>query len=122
MSPSKFCTAERSTLRPMRPKPLIPTLIAMSRSCKERRGKDVRKGEKHAILAVLRPRFQPRRAFPRHENDATPAPRRPPPAAGTRRARLGPARPPPGGRTGAAPPQRSEERRVGKEWRSGGAE
>jgi hypothetical protein len=24
----KFCTAERSTLRPMRPKPLMPILIA----------------------------------------------------------------------------------------------
>src|SRR5450830_1794690 len=27
----KFCTAERSTLRPMRPKPLIPILMVMGR-------------------------------------------------------------------------------------------
>jgi hypothetical protein len=26
----KFCTAARNTMRPMRPKPLMPTLIAMS--------------------------------------------------------------------------------------------
>jgi hypothetical protein len=25
----KLCTAERNTLRPMRPKPLIPTLMVM---------------------------------------------------------------------------------------------
>src|SRR5689334_15343719 len=30
MSLPKFCTAERNTLRPMRPKPLMPTLIAIS--------------------------------------------------------------------------------------------
>src|SRR3546814_10769265 len=47
-----------------------------------------RKGKKHAILAVSRPRFHPRRAPSRHENDATPAPRRPFAAAGARRARL----------------------------------
>ena len=29
-APSKFSTAERSTLRPMRPKPLMPTLIAIA--------------------------------------------------------------------------------------------
>src|SRR5688572_6270908 len=28
----KFCTAERSTLRPMRPKPLIPTLIDIAQN------------------------------------------------------------------------------------------
>jgi hypothetical protein len=30
MSLPKFCTAERSTLRPMRPKPLMPTLIVIA--------------------------------------------------------------------------------------------
>src|SRR6476660_6100429 len=30
MSLPKFCTAARNTLRPMRPKPLMPTLIAIS--------------------------------------------------------------------------------------------
>src|SRR3546814_2474193 len=39
MSLPKFCTAERITFLPIRPNPFIPTLIAMSRSCKERRGK-----------------------------------------------------------------------------------
>ena len=30
MSLPKFCTAARSTLRPMRPKPLMPTLIVIT--------------------------------------------------------------------------------------------
>jgi hypothetical protein len=29
---AKFCTAERSTLRPMRPKPLMPTLMSFDYS------------------------------------------------------------------------------------------
>src|SRR3546814_3486262 len=67
-----------------------------------------RKGKKHAILAVSRPRFHPRRAPSRHENDATPAPRRPFAAAGARRARLGPARPPPDRRAGGSEEHTSE--------------
>src|SRR5690606_26569792 len=44
MSLPKFCTAARSTLRPMRPKPLMPTLIAMSLDSRKRNGGKVAAG------------------------------------------------------------------------------
>src|SRR5688500_17561359 len=53
---SKFCTAARSTLRPMRPKPLMPTLIAMdSNSCKDADGKARYFSPRPTHVSVMRP-------------------------------------------------------------------
>src|SRR5690606_9768556 len=61
MSSPKFCTAARSTLRPIRPKPLMPTLIAMSPDSRKemewRRSRPARPNQ--GILTCLDPHFSP---------------------------------------------------------------
>src|SRR5690554_679934 len=95
MSSPKFCTAARSTLRPMRPNPLMPTLIAMGTSTPATAPRRWIDGwvERTLILAVVRRGIRRRGYNHGHEDPAACRPavrdRRP-------RPRLGPARPPAG--------------------------